>query len=145
MSDMSNYYGDFGLSEQRAIRRRLATTLANQQAAFLGQQRGARSLADITRGYARGFRPKQAEYGRRGLGGPKVQSGIRRAGLAEYAQQYQRDIGAETTRLQDELNALALSEASSKQDLEDYVNQLRLQKAQEIMASAAALKQFASY
>lgn len=145
MSDLSNYYGDFGVGQQQAIRRRLATTLANQQAAFLGQQRGQRSLADITRAAARGFRPMQAAYGQRGLGGPSVKSGIRRAGLARYAEQYQRDIGAETQRLQDELNQLALSESASQQDLEDYINQLRLQKAQEIMASAAALKQFSAY
>jgi hypothetical protein len=133
------------LAGARARRQRLAESLANQQAAFLGQMRGKRNIADITRTYTEGYRPVQAAYGQRGLGGPNVKSGIRRQGLAKYAETMQRELGRETENLQSELNTIAAREAAQQADLDSYLNELQLSKAQQIMADAAALREFQGY
>jgi len=133
------------LAGAKARRQRLAESLANQQAAFLGQMRGKRNIADITRTYTEGYRPVQAAYGQRGLGGPNVKSGIRRQGLAKYAETMQRELGRETENLQSELNTIAAREAAQQADLDSYLNELQLSKAQQIMADAAALREFQGY
>lgn len=138
-------YGDFGVSEAAQRRQRLAQSLANQQAAFMGQTRGQRRISDITRQYAEGYRPQQAEFGRRGFGGPNVRSGIRQRGLQRYAEQFQRDLGDESLALQQELNNIAMLEAGGQADLDSYLNQLRVSKAQQIMDAAAALSQYTGY
>ena len=142
---MTNYYGDYGMSEAGAVRRRQRSSLANQAAAFQGQKRGKRTIDDLTRVYSEGYEPLASSFGARGLGGPNVKSGIRRSGLSRYAEKFQRDLGAETQNIQDDLNNIGMQEADSQAELEDYVAQLRLQKAQQIMATAASLQQYASY
>lgn len=145
MSDASAFYGDFGVAEAAAIRRRKQQSIANTQAAFMGQQRGKRRIEDIQKQYKEGFTPMVAGYGRRGLGGPNVSSGIRTAGLEKYAQNLQRDLGVESQNLQDELNNLSLQDASEQADLESYLAQLRLQKQQAVISDAMNIKQMASY
>lgn len=139
------YSGDFGMAEASARKRRSQYSIANRQAAFLGQQRGTRNIADLTRKLSEGFRPKMASYGQRGLAGPNVASGIQRQGLQRYAADMQRVVGDETQTMQDEQNTIAMNEANSQADLEDYLAQLRLQKQQNIISSATALKQYAAY
>lgn len=145
MSMIDAYYGDYGMAEASARKRRSATSIANQQSAFLGQQRGTRNIADLTRKLTEGFRPQMAGYGKRGLAGPAVASGIQRKGLERYAADMQRGISDETQALQDEQNRIVMSEATSQADLEDYLTQLRLQKQRDIISSATALKQYAAY
>ena len=133
------------LASAKARRQRLAESLANQQSAFMGQLRGKRNIADITRTYTEGYRPVQAAYGQRGLGGPNVKSGIRRAGLAKYAETMQRELGRETENIQSELNNIAVIEAGQQSSLDAYLNELQLSKAQQIMADAAALREFQGF
>ena len=134
-----------GLAGAKARRQRLAESLANQQSAFLGQLRGRRNISDITRTYTEGYRPLQAAFGQRGLGGPSVKSGIRRQGLAKYAETMQRELGRETENMQTELNNIAAIEAGQQSSLDAYLNELNLSKAQQIMADAAALREFQGY
>lgn len=145
MSMMTDFYGDYGTAEAAALRKRRSSSIANQQAAFLGQQRGSRRIAEINRQWGEGFMPKMAEYGQRGLAGPNVKSGIQRRGLEQYAAGLQRDLGEETTAIQEELNRIAMEEAAQQADVDAYINELRLQKQRDIINSATALKQFASY
>lgn len=143
MSDLaSTFYGDYGLAEATARRRRSQQSIANQQAASLGQMRGTRGIADLTRQFTEGFRPQQAAYGKRGIQGPNVQSGIARAGLERYAATMQGKIGEATQALQDELNRLAQTEANETADLDAYLQQLALAKQQNIFNAAAALKEY---
>jgi hypothetical protein len=86
-----------------------------------------------------------AEYGSRGLAGPNVASGIQRKGLERYAADFQTRIGEQTQALQDAANQAVMDEAAAQADLEDYINQLRLQKQQSIIDAATALRQYSSY
>jgi len=145
MSMLDAVSGNYGLSEAQAILRRKNRSIANQQAAALGQQRGSRKISDITRQYAEGFAPKMATYGRRGVAGPSVTSGIQRKGLENYATDLQRNLGAETTNLQDQLNSISMDEAASQSELEQYINDLALAKNQRIVDTATALRQLQGY
>jgi hypothetical protein len=146
MSDLaSGYYGDYGMAEATARKRRNMESVANRQAATLGQMRGTRKLSDLTRALTEGFRPTMAGYGRRGLAGPKVASGIQRSGLERYVADMQTQLGDYTQQLQDEANLAVQQEAAAQAALDDYLQQLALQKKQNIIDSATALKQYASY
>lgn len=145
MSMVDSYYGDFGMAEASARKRRAASSIANIQSATLGQKRGQRDLKKLMEQLTEGFHPKMAEYGARGLAGPNVASGIQRKGLERYATQFQEQIGEANQALQDAANQTALDEAASQADLEDYINQLRLQKQQSILDAATALRQYSSY
>ena len=46
MSMANTYYGDYGMAEATARRRRSQESIANQQAASLGQMRGTRGIAN---------------------------------------------------------------------------------------------------
>jgi hypothetical protein len=132
-------------TEQGALRKRLQQSLANQQAAFYGQQRGTRRISDVQRKYMEGYQPLLAGYGRRGLGGPSVQSGIMRGGLSRYAESLQRDLGSETQNMQDELNAIAMTDATQQAELEDFLTALRLNQQQDIIDSASTLRTLGAY
>lgn len=144
MSDPS-IYGDYGILEANAIKKRKQRSIANTQSAQLGQLRGQRSMAELTKKFQEGFQPAVGSYGRRGFGGPNVQSGIRTAGLERYAQDMQKALGTETQRQQDELNAIQANEAQAQNELEDYLAQLRFEKSKAIMADALNIKSLASY
>jgi len=137
---MANY-----LTEQGALKKRLQQSIANQQASFLGQQRGKRRMDSITRKYQEGLQPTLSSYGQRGLGGPAVQSGIMRRGLTRYAENMQNEIGAENQNLQEELNSIAMQDAAQQADLEDFLQALRLQKQQDILSSAMEIKNLGAF
>lgn len=146
MSDLANsYYGDYGMAQAAAVKRRALDSIANRQAATLGQWRGTRKLSDLTRQLTEGFRPKMAEYGQRGLAGPNVASGIQRSGLERYAADMQTQLGDLTQQLQDEQNLAVQQEAAQQAALDEYLQQLALDKKQKIINSATALSQYASY
>ncbi len=132
-------------TEQGALRKRLQQSLANQQAAFYGQQRGTRRISDVQRKYMEGYQPLLAGYGRRGLGGPSVQSGIMRGGLSNYAESLQRDLGSETQNMQEELNSISMRDAAEQADLEDFLTALRLNQQQDIIDSASTLRTLGAY
>ena len=144
---MSNVesFSDFGYAEAAARNRRAKASIANQQAATLGQQRGTRNIANLSRQLTEGFRPKMAAYGGRGLASANVASGIQRKGLERYAADFSTQVGEATQDLQDTQNQFAMTEAASQADLEDYIAQLRLQKQQNIINSATQLRQYAAY
>jgi hypothetical protein len=142
MSMADTYYGDYGMAEATARRRRSQESIANHQSASLGQMRGTRGIADLTRQFTEGFRPQMASYGKRGLAGPNVRSGIQRAGLERYAADMQGKVGEATQSLQDELNRLSQTEASQTADLDAYIQQLALAKQQNIFNAASALKEY---
>jgi hypothetical protein len=144
---MSNFdmYGDYGLREASAIRKRKVRSQALANSAMLGQQRGQRNMAEIQRRYSEGMQPLVASYGRRGIGGPNVQSGIRNSGLAKYAESLQRELGEESRILQENLNEIQATEASEQADLQDYLAELNFEKSKKIMTDAQNIKSLASY
>jgi len=89
--------------------------------------------------------PSRWRTSARGFGGPNVKSGIRTKGLEKFSEQFQRDIGDENLALQEELNNIAMLEAGGQADVDNYLNQLRLDKQRQIIESAAALQRYSGY
>lgn len=141
----NQYYGDYGIAEAAALRKRKEQSIANTQSASLGQMRGTRNLADITKKYEKGFQPLVSSFAKRGLISSNVQSGISRQGLSDYAESLQKDLGSESTRLQTELNNIAQTEMGQQNDLQDYLNNLNFEKTKNIMNTATDIKSIASY
>lgn len=137
--------GDYSLLEAAANKRRKQQSLANQNAAFFGQQRGTRNMADLQTKYRQGFNPLVATFGRRGLAGPNVQSGITRKGLSQYAESLQKNLGTESENLQRELQQIQDSELAQQEDLNNYLAQLRYDKSKDIYNTATAVKNYSSY
>jgi len=136
---------DYGMSEAFARKKRLSSSIANQQGAFLGQKRGTRNLGELQRRLTEGFQPLMAQYGQRGLAGPNVTSGIQRKGLERYAADMQTQVGDATTDLQNQQNQFVQNEADENAQLEDYVAQLRLRKQQEMLRTATQIKEYSAY
>jgi hypothetical protein len=137
-----------GQYEYNITNKRAATkqrSLANEQSAKLGQLRGKRSIADIRQKGLEGFQPFAASFGERGLASPNVASGIQRKGLERYAADLQKNIGGAEIGLQEELNRIALDEAASQNELEQYIADQNRMKQNEILQTALSLKDLGSY
>jgi hypothetical protein len=120
-------------------------SLANQQAALLGQMRGTRNIEDVRQQGLEGFQPFAASFGQRGLAGPNVASGIQRSGLERYAANLQKNIGGAEMSLQEDLNRIALEEANSQNELQQYIADQNRQKQNDILQAALTLKDLGSY
>lgn len=142
---MSAQYGDYGIAANAAIRKRKQESIANQQSAFLGQLRGSRAITDINEKYTKGFQPLVSSFGRRGLGGANVKSGIRTSGLEEYAKSLQKDLGRETENQNMDSNNLIQNETNQQAGLDDYLAQLRLEKSRNIINTAVDVKSLGNY
>jgi hypothetical protein len=136
------YFGDYGAAIGAAQRSRAQRSIARQQSAFLGQQRGARRIADIRRQGIEGYRPVIESYGKRGLAGPSVRSGIQRKGLERYAADLQQTLGLEQQSIQDELNQIAMQEAQDQAEVDATIAELNLRKQQDIINAARALREY---
>jgi len=145
MANASSFYGDFGVAEAAARRRRAAATVANTQAAALGQLRGTRNITDLNKKYTEGFQPLVGSFGRRGFGGGNIKSGIRTAGLEKYAANLQSDLGREREGMNQALQDSQTAEAVAQSELESYLAQLRLQQQGSVLSTAIDIKSQQSY
>lgn len=65
----------------------------NAYGRFLSQQRGERSLGDMSRSFNRGLPNFKASFGQRGLGGPGIRSGAMQRSMGNMLGDYARDYG----------------------------------------------------
>lgn len=65
----------------------------NAYGRFLSQQRGSRSLGDLSRGFNRQLPGFKAQFGQRGLSGPGITSGVMQRSMGNYLGDYARDYG----------------------------------------------------
>lgn len=129
----------YGLGEAAERRRREQAYLSSQlQRAGLGAET-QRSTRDLTRAYQQGAEPQITGYAQRGLG----RSGIFNRAMQDYIGQYQRGIGDIAQRQQLGEAGIQLGEQISSQDLQDALDRLRLNTQSQIIADAAALRDFA--
>ena len=129
----------FGLGEAAERRRREQAYLRSQlQRAGLGAET-QRSTRDLTRAYKQGAEPQITGYAQRGLG----RSGIFNRAMQDYISQYQRNIGDIAQRQQLGEAGIQLGEQISAEDLQDALDRLRLNTQSQVIADAAALRDFA--
>jgi hypothetical protein len=65
----------------------------NAYGRFLGQQRGQRTLGDMSTNFGRAYPKYRAQFGQRGLAGPGVHSGVQHQAMTNYLGDYARDYG----------------------------------------------------
>jgi hypothetical protein len=97
----------------------------NAYGRFLSQQRGERSLGDMSTQFGRSYAPYKAQFGQRGLAGPGVQSGVQQQAMSnyvgDYAQQYgraQQDLTQQLQQFDQNQNNLTAFHQQSLGDIE---------------------------
>lgn len=136
MSDISATYGPYAGLAAQAIRKRENRRVATEQAKYYGQQRGTRALEDLAKKFQLGWQPTLTNLGRRGL----RSSGITNRTLADYAANYQRNLGAQNIANAEEMQKIAEQDQAYQQELDDYLEQLKYNKAMDIFETAKSIK-----
>ena len=106
---------------------------------FVSQQRGQRGIADLTRQYEKAAPATVAAYGRRGLGGPNVRSGVTMRALRELAQQRIREQSDLERQLRESAMGYDLSERRRQEMYQSALQDLEAEKAREIAESARSI------
>lgn len=139
MADISFADTQFGLGEAAARRR------YNQQYAGLQQRLGdlgrrtQRQFTDVTKAYKQAAPQQITQFTGRGLG----RSGLFKQSMQDFASRQQQDIADVYSQQADEQSQIALQQQQYQNALQDELDRLRLQREQQIMADAAALKNWA--
>jgi hypothetical protein len=106
---------------------------------FNAQQRGNRQIADYTQNFQRQTPRFTASYGRRGLTGGGVRSGVYQKALQNYVGDYNQGLNRSYADLQGELNQYDLNAAQLQSDYQRGLTDLEIDKAKEIANAAQYL------
>lgn len=111
---------------------------SNAYGRFLSQQRGERTVGDMSTNFNRSLPNYKAQFGQRGLAGPGVRSGVQTRAMGNYLGDYSRDYGRAQQDATQEAQQYDL--ASSQLDA-NYNNQLATleQSKQAEIANAAMM------
>lgn len=115
-----------------------ATT--NAYGRFISQQRGNRSLGDMSRNFSRQLPRYTASFGQRGLSGPGVQSGAMRQSMNNYIGDYAREYGRGQQDLTQELQQYDLEGANLDAWRQQSLAAIEAQKANDIAQAAQNLE-----
>ena len=112
----------------------------------VGQQRFARNTADRRRSFGRQYGGVAAGFGRRGLAGPGVQSGVHQNAMQQFVGDFARDQGYaqqdQDFADQNYVNSGASIEAARRQALADLEIEKQNAIAQAALEIAAARPQY---
>ena len=136
---------DPSLFEQQ--RRGLQTSFAQQQALntfkrYLAETAGQRPITQIQEaafGIQKQVPRLTANYGKRGLRGMGVRSGVYSKALGDYASERARQLGYAQTDLANQLRGYDLAQAQGLESYQESLKDLETNKARQIAADAAAL------
>jgi len=116
-----------------------AESAMNEYARFLAQQRGSRSLGEFQRQVTKQIPTFARSFGRKGLVGQGIKSGIFNRALKEFGEEATRQRGYTQQDLADEQRQFQLREAQAKSNLEQSLLDLESEKARQIAQSAQGL------
>ena len=146
---VSGYGGaDYGAYGQEAadLQYRYNTDRAqNAYGRFLSQQRGSRSLGDLSRNFNRQLPSYRASFSQRGLYGPGINSGTMQRSMSNYLGDYARDYG----RIQQDATQEAQNYDLQAAQLDAYYNNslqaLEQRKQGDIANAALAIEALRPY
>lgn len=116
-----------------------AESAMNEYARMLAQQRGSRSLGEFQRQVTKQIPQFGRSFGRKGLQGQGVKSGLFNRAIKEFGQEAARQQGYTTQDLADEQRQFQLREAQARSGLEQSLLDLESEKARQIAESAQGL------
>ena len=117
-----------------------ANMAANTFSRGLAQQRGSRQLGDLTRGFNRNYGGFAGGFGRRGLAGGGIQSGVQRNAMANYLGDYTRQYGDAQMNMQNELSQLDFNAARFEAERDTQLANIEAQKQAAIAQAALQIK-----
>lgn len=147
MADQQFGYGfnDWG-SRRQKIQDDFATNLAaSNYATFLSQQRGARQLGDLRRGWVKVFPRFSAGWATRGFAGPNVRSGVYRRALEDLAAEYARGQSDIYGEMDAAKNQQVLYQAQLEAERRRALADIEFQKQLEIQQAAQNLLNFRTF
>jgi len=131
--------------EQR--RGRLTRDFAQTQAMNLFANQGKvrhfdRSFQDLTKQYAAAVPQLTGAFGKRGLAGPNVRSGIQRQALQDFASQRAQSFGDLRFDVDRSNDLFKFGQKSDFEDFNQSITDLEFDKNQQMSADAQALLRF---
>lgn len=116
-----------------------AKSATNAYSRFLSQQRGDRAIADYSRDFQRGTPKLTAAYGRKGLTGGGVQSGVYGRAMQRYVGDYSQSMDRQLADQQGQMRQYDLSEAQLASARDRALSDMETDKAKEIANAASYL------
>lgn len=116
-----------------------AESAMNEYARMLAQQRGSRSLGEFQRQVTKQIPQFARSFGRKGLQGQGIRSGLFNRAISEFGQEAARQQGYTVQDLAEEQRQFQLREAQAKSNLEQALLDLESEKARQIAESAQGL------
>ena len=117
----------------------------NAYGRFLSQQRGERSLGDMSRGFNRGLPNYRAQFGQRGLSGPGIRSGSMQRSMGNYLGDYARDYGRVQQDATQEAQNYDLQAAQLDAHYNNSLAALEQRRQNEIANAALAIEAMRPY
>jgi hypothetical protein len=116
-----------------------AKSATNAYSRFLSQQRGDRQIADYSRDFQRGLPKLTAAYGRRGLAGGGVKTGVYGQAMQRYTGDYQQNLARQYADTAGEARQYDLSQAQLASARDRALSDMETDKAKEIANAASYL------
>lgn len=111
----------------------------NAYSRFLSQQRGERTIGDYTRDFKRNLPGVTAQYGKRGLAGGGVQSGVYQNAMRNYVGDYQNQYNRYQADMTNETNQFDLNQANLQAQRDQAIADMEVEKARAIAQAAQYL------
>jgi hypothetical protein len=125
---------------------RANTDLANNAyGRFLSQQRGSRSLGDMSQRFGRQLPGFKSSYTQRGMAGPGIQSGVYNRSLSNYLGDYNRDYSRLQQDTQQEAQNYDLQSAQVNAYLNSSLANIEQSKQNDIANAALMLEALRPY
>lgn len=112
----------------------------NAYSRFLSQQRGERTIGDYTQDFKRALPGYSAGYGKRGLAGGGVQSGVYQNAMRNYVGDYGQNVNRLYADQQSQLNQYDLGQADLTAQRDRAMADLEVDKATQIANAASYLQ-----
>jgi len=126
--------------QRRGINEDYSTRAAtNAYSRFISQQRGERGISDYTQSFQRQTPKFTASYGRRGLTGPGVRTGIYQNAMKNYLGDYNQNLNRMYADQATEARQYDLTEAQLASARDRALADMETDKAKEIAMAASYL------
>ena len=112
----------------------------NAYGRFISQQRGERGLGDSFRGYQRAFPQQTSSFGRRGLSGSGIDSGVMRNSMNNFVGDFARNYGRQQNDLTQELQGYDWKQSNMDAWRESALAGIEADKQRAIANDAGALE-----
>lgn len=117
-----------------------ADAMQNAYGRFMSQQRGSRTLGDMSQTFQRNLPGQYAQYNQRGLAGPGITSGTQQMGMGNYLGDYARDYTRSQQDITQGLQQYDLNDMSGQANLQTALDQIQTQKQQDIANAALGIE-----